>query len=527
MNWLTGITGKGTGKSPASFQLNELQLVLATQAAFLAYIIYSFVSTGFYQHDEVGHFLSMQRFWHDPNAILGSWQKPGYKLLYVVPSLLGKGGVTAMNALLASLTGYFTYKSARLSGARAPLIAFILLVSQPLWFEMAFRNYSEIPTAFLLILGIWFHQKEKPLVAALILSYCTMIRQEFFVLLAVYGIYLLYRRQVWPVLMLPVFPLINNLWGYFATGDWLYLLNSVIRTSSSYQEAYVRHGFDHYFLMSMTIFGALALTFFVGYLAVCLVKKKEPDWLYLVPFLLYFLLHSLFNMKSFVIGPSTGGNLRYMIVLAPLMAVMGNLGVERILKMEDRRTLLFILVPFVVAVGLYMSYEHTYVTLTSERDWVPPILTLVAAGGVFLLKNVRTATWFTLAAGVLVCALSLNPLELSREDKLMNFVAKWTRERGIEGRHVLVQHPMYLYFYGKSRHDFEHGAGRVTKEQIENAPEGTVIIWDNHYSYRKGQESRYVLPSYFFERPDTYKLVKQFFVNDRSFDVYIFEKTSS
>src|SRR5690606_34658065 len=114
------------------------------------------------------------------------------------------------------------------------------------------------PSALLLALTVLLHYKDRRILAALVFSYTAMIRQEFYPIIALYGAYLLYTRSWRAALALLVFPLVNHVWGWLATGDPLYLITQIVGTSGTYQEAYPRQGFGHYFAMSLTIFGALA-----------------------------------------------------------------------------------------------------------------------------------------------------------------------------------------------------------------------------------------------------------------------------
>lgn len=85
----------------------KLALILTLIAACL-YFAFSFVSEGFYQQDEAVHYVSMKRFWFNPNRILSNWEKPGFKLIYALPSLLGVYFVTFFNCLLAAFSGFLS-----------------------------------------------------------------------------------------------------------------------------------------------------------------------------------------------------------------------------------------------------------------------------------------------------------------------------------------------------------------------------------------------------------------------------------
>lgn len=96
------------------------------------YFAFSTASTGFYQYDEIGHYLGMRAVWHDPQSMLGNWAKFGYKLLYAVPALGGAASVKLLNCLLAAGTCYLAARVVGLRSRHLVLAAFCLTATQPL-----------------------------------------------------------------------------------------------------------------------------------------------------------------------------------------------------------------------------------------------------------------------------------------------------------------------------------------------------------------------------------------------------------
>ncbi|MEO7394088.1 MAG: hypothetical protein ABIU11_04050, partial [Chitinophagaceae bacterium] len=178
-----------------TFFFSDKGIWLFTLISFVLYYIFSFFHTSFYQGEEGAHYMNMKALWHDPKAILGNWPKAGWKILYAVPALLGKEVVLIVNCLFAAFSGFFAAKVVRLYDGKWPTIAQILLLSQPLWFYLAFKNYSEISTAFLIILSVYFAKKEKFIFSALLISFVFLIRQEFIYLLMIYGVYLFIKKK--------------------------------------------------------------------------------------------------------------------------------------------------------------------------------------------------------------------------------------------------------------------------------------------------------------------------------------------
>ncbi|HET6568244.1 MAG TPA: hypothetical protein VFG50_09800 [Rhodothermales bacterium] len=491
--------------APVEIRLREVYLLGLTLLTAAAYFAYSFASDGFYQHDEASHFMNMRGFWHDPSSVLGNWAKPGYKLLYALPSLGGQTAVLITNCLVAALCCYVAYKLAEALGCKAPLFSFAFLAFQPFWIQLSFRNYSEIPSALLLLLAIYAHYRDKRLIAALVLSYTATIRQEFYPLLLLYGAFLAYRKQFVPAAALLLFPFLNNLWGWGATGDPLYLWHTTVATSGRYQDAYPRQGFDHYFKTSIVVFGAAALTFLVVYAGQVINRAQRLHLFVVAPLAVYFLEHCVFSLQAISIGPSTGGNLRYMLVIAPLVAVLAGLAADRLAEMKSRTRLLYVLIPFVLAVALFMDHGNNNLMLTEEVSLLPLLMVLITMAGALFVSRKSLLLVFVFLCATGFTLSTVRPFQRSPEDAVMAEVVAWAKQQGLDEHPLLVNHPMFYYFFGRSQWDFPEGASNITETTLQDAPPETVVIWDSHYSYRPRLKEGQVRASYFLERQQEFR----------------------
>jgi len=512
-------------KEASSFKkLTEFQLWTVVAVCVAGYFVYSFFSDGFYQHDEAAHFLSMRRFWYDPNSILSNWAKPGFKLIYALPALLGHQAVIFFNAVLSGLTVYLTYKVAEELELNMPVLSILLLALQPFFVQLAFRNYSEIISALLLTLSVLLHLRQRFLLTALVLSYLTLIRQEFYIFITLYGIYMLFKKQWIPFIMLGIGPVIYNAWGWISTGDMLYIFNSVLSTGERYSSAYPRQGFNHYFLMSIVIFGPAVVLGLVYTIGLWMRKKVQLLWTVAIPFGLFFLMHAIFNLQIIEIGSATGGNLRYMIVVAPLAAILANQGFEYAEYLKKDSLLKILIGVFVLCVGIFMTYEHNNITFTGQRDWIPLVMILLFTG----------LLWFTMKSKVLSLALALllalnlalqvEPIQRSAEDAMVSRVADWMRKTNALQRPILSNHTLLNYFLDRTKQEYPVSNQSITKNTVENAPNGTLIIWDSHYSYRPKLREGSLPYTFFTEREQSFKTVEQFLTKERRFGILVFEK---
>jgi hypothetical protein len=513
-----------TVASPPAAGLAHRQLLLLTASAAVFYFLYGFASNGFYQHDEAAHYLSMRGFWHDPASVLSNWAKPGYKLLYALPALGGTLVVQLFNALVAALTCYCTARLAMQLGLTVNWVAFALLALQPFWLQLSFRNYSELPSALILVLAVLLHYRGKLLWAALVFSYIALIRQELYPVIALYGLYLLYRKQWLPALALAVFPLLHNVWGWTATADPLYLYHALTGTSEAIKDAWPRQGGDHYFLMALTVFGAVALTLFLCYLLLAAARKLPMHWFVVVPAVLYFLAHVAFNVQSVKLGPSTGGNLRYLTVIAPLLSVLGALALQAIADMKDKRLLYWLFVPWLLVVAVFLTYENNLIVFTEERDWKPLLMALIACGILLLPLSLRQLNVAVLLAVIFCLVLTVKPIKLSEEDRTVQQVAKWGKTAGLDQKHVLAAHTMFYYFWGKDAYEYNGWSKTITDSAVAASPAGTVILWDSHYSYRPQLKATTLNLDYFTQRPQQFTPLREFISRDQRFGVIAFEK---
>jgi len=514
---------------------NKQQLLLATALLAFLYFAYSFSANGFYQQDEAAHFLSMRGFWFNPHSILSNWAKPGYKLIYALPALAGSGFVTFFNCVVAALTAFMAYRIAEQLGSKIPALAFFALALQPLWFNLGFRNYSEIITALLLSLSLWLHLKKKWIGAALAASYIAFIRQEFYPFIGLYFLLLAYHRQWVAAFLVGTFPILQHIWGWALTGDPLYLLHQILQASGEIGGAFPRKGFNHYFLMSITIYGAPVVLLVVVYLTMKIKQVgsninrlfQQPDAIVWVVFVLYFLMYCLFNWQAVEIGPSGGGNLRYLLVISPLGAVMATFAVEWWDSFPSKNGLLYVMGGLALVVALFMTYEHNYVVFTEERDWRPFILTML--GILLLLLPLKQQHKWLVFSGLLALSalVTVRPIKLSGEDAACRQLAEWYKNyEQINGEPpaLYLHHDMFYYYLGKTRYEFKTRPQFITDANAKAAPKGSLFIWDSHYSYRPELRKESLTYEYFTSKPEQYEVIHELISDDQTFGALVFRK---
>ncbi len=516
-------------------EYGKVTLLILTFLLAIVYFIFSTFSDGFYMHDEVGNFMTAQSIWYDNLLqIIGANTKSGYRLLYAIPALGGFTFLKFFNSLVAAFTVYVSYQVLNKIGSKNKLLIFFILGLQPLWFMLAFRNYTEMTVAFLLVLGTFQFFNKKYIFSALIISYVAFTRQEYHLILALLFFILLLKKEWIAALLTGTFTVLQNLLGYIITGDILYLPHSMAEYSEKIKDAWPKQGFDHYFIMSNVIFGAIALTLFIAYIAIIIIKKKQPNWYLLIPILFIFLLNCAFNAQSFTIGPGNGGNLRYLIIISPLIAILGVKAIDEIIDFNKKYLLLVFLIPLILLVGIYQTYEDNFVHLTDVENWKPLLFTILIS--VLLLLPLKPKHYL-ISIGFLTVILgfsSITTRKIQPEERAVKKASNWyTQQLKLkqnqlfsDTNRVVCGHTLFYYYLGKNKHDFVKepimGLG-ITKETADTLKKGDLIIWDTHYGYRPKLQPTSQQYDFFQNNPN-FRRIQYYQSSDNRFTIVFFQK---
>jgi len=493
--------------------------LLVCLLAGIAYLLYAQVSNGFYQQDELAHFLSMKGFWKNPNSILSNWAKPGYKLIYAFPALLGASFVKFFNVFIACGIGYFTFLTAKKAELKWPLFAAVILLSQCYWVQLSFRNYSENLTALIYLGVVYFLSDKKWKWAALLLSYGCFLRQETYPIGLLFIGYAVYRKEFIAPLLIFTFPIVQNTWGWLATGKPLYLYDMIAGTSAEYAALYPRQGFEHYFQMSPVIFGYIAMILAIAALFFGLKKKGNLS----LPLVYCFVIagvfaaqHIVFNSKFLDIGPSTGGNLRYFNVIAPLVSVMALYGFERLSSVRKNDWRIISTAVLTIAAIYLTAYDHNNIKLLlNDRHWLVGVPSVIVIGALVLDLNLNIKVSVLLIGLLVQLCVMVDPIRIGIEDAKARDIAlelnKLSQKNEIS---VASSHATARYFLSSQ---FESTPMKI--DSILKMSKGDYVLWDSHYSKRAGVDQKDLISD-----TTNFKFLKQEITNDKRFGVLIFKK---
>jgi len=507
------------------------------------YFISSRFSVGFYQDDEISQYINMIDFWVNPSVILGNAPKPGWKIFMVLPALVSYDFVLIFNSFIASLTVFMTYKMLRVYQLKNAFIGALLLAVQPLYFDLSFRSYPEIFTALTFAFFFIAIKKEKYFLCALIAGYIYTVRQEIAILLVILFFYFLYKKKYIAIIGLAIAPLIYNILGFLKTGDPIYVISEMFKVAGL---EYRTQGPLHYFKFYIFIIGPISLTLFLnGFFSFTVMGRRyktfllDNFWFYAV-FLIVFISQILTTLGS---GPNPG-NWRYLLHLSPICIYFAVIGLNNIADSKYRiysyvvpAILLFLTLLFLSKVSDGYVFKEP-----PQQDFTKAVFILLYFIIISIFSYKKDVNYLgkvsilLFLVSVLYLIVDFKPKQLSQENLTMQKSAEFISGINIpEDSKIFTNHFLVRFFYKNYRvnplkfypiYSNRYLNKDTTLYYIENAPPGSIVVWEPHYSFRiynkdtVGIEEKVILT-------DTvrFQLLQQIISPDKkSFYTYIFQK---
>lgn len=495
------------------------RILLAAVGGLALTILLGLFSDGAYHDDDLTHFL-MARWsaWY-PTYLLHIWGRPGLTIPMAAVSWLPDSAMAwhlarAMSAVVAALTALMAARLAGKMGLRHPWWVVVACYLQPLNTLLASTTLSETFTAFYLIAAVTLLKEKRLWSASLVFSLCMLTRHEAVVFLPLWLLGLaLCAGQRWRKIvagLLAVWaPLMHNVlhWQFF--GQWPVRMFIAPHGSSQYLStgplAYVPDAL-------------YALTPAVACLAVLGLVVLVQRGVLLVPALgaVFFLTH--LTIKAVGVYAS-GGYGRFMVAVAPFIAVMAVAGLEHITARRtaqpDRRRA-WGLLSLALAIGwLACEAERWAGRLPAiEETWLWAFrallgLMLILAMVPCLLEARGTAAPFRRALLIVLMLVSVGqwllivrPHRLGADQRLVLEAVAWMRGRNLVQRPFFAANPWFAHFLGL----VENPKAYKGPALLASMPVGTIFVWDSNYS----DSDFHCMPldSYLDDR--RYRLIKRF-----------------
>ena len=206
--------------------------ILLVLSAILAFCTQNTYDTG----DSIQHYLSSRYALAHPRLFLDSWAKPLFVLLTVLPAQAGFVGMMLFQCSVAAVSAHLAFRVAQQLRLPLPWLAVPFTYAAPDYFLMQFSGLTEPLFGLVLVAGVALAVRGRAGWSAVVLSWLPFVRAEGFILLAVWAVYLIVRRQWRWLPLLAVGFGVYSLVGWAALGElgWVFGRNAYRYKLASY-----------------------------------------------------------------------------------------------------------------------------------------------------------------------------------------------------------------------------------------------------------------------------------------------------
>lgn len=490
---------------------------------------------GVCQDDDLTHFL-MARWaaWY-PGYLLHIWGRPGATVPTAAIAWLPNEAVAwhlarVLSALMTAAGAWMAARLAAALGLRRPWLVVLATYAQPLSAVLSYTTLTENFAAFYLITAVFLLQRRRLSAASAVLSLALVTRYETVVFIPVWLIALAGHRtprkaRLRAGLLCFWAPLAHNLLHRWWFGAWP--ASIYLRPTGSTE--YLPAGWLAYIPDALhAITPALSCLAVLGALA--MIRRRKL----LIPALavLFFATHLAIKAVGLY---ASGGYGRFMVTIAPLIAILAAAGLNECID-HRRRDAAATRNWRVVALVWLIALVACEVERRSGRlPGFSPIWMGVAAGvacviillaACFGLRRSRSARqpWQTGLAAMIVLTwaaqwgLTVRPLEQSQDIRLIREVVTWMEERGLSKSPFFSTNPWFAQSLGL----VENPRAHKDPELLASMPVGTVFIWDSRYST---SDYHQLDPAQSYAADPHYRLLKRFARKEAgALSLWVFQK---
>ncbi len=440
------------------------------------------LSDGVHHDDDLTHFLYAKWSGHRLAFLLNEWGRPGFTVLYFLPSQLGWTAARLFSGLLSVAAAWWAFRTAEEVRLPWAWLAAPLALIQPMFFQLSYTTLTETAVAFYVALALLLLVRRRFALSAAVVSLTLVTRYECVVWLPLWILAFWFGRARWRgTIWLLWAPVAYNAISYAWLGHVPFEMFLEPKANTDY---------GHGTLLAMPARALLA--FGPGILALAAVGvpavwRKRHGWIVAGVVLLYFSFHVFCRYLGLY---ATGGYPRFLIAISPVVAVLALAGASDLAAWTSPRW------PRAAAIMAAALLVFWIAGECERPDWLySPFLwafrlvtfglVILAAGLIFLRKTKPEPEWAgVLLAGLLIAATLLQtgyvarPWMKGKDQWAVASVVQWLKEHGYGDRHVLATN-VWVYRLWPMR--LQEDKWHVARE-LNDAPPGTILIWDKCYS---------------------------------------------
>ncbi len=277
--------------------------------------------------DSVAHY-NLSRFaFSRPSFFFDMWGKPVFTVFSSPFSQFGYPGLRVFNTLTGILAAFVTFRMARRLNYDNAILAFAFTLFSPIFLININTGMTEIIFSLMVILSFFLLLKNKPILAALIVSLMPFSRSEGVVFLPLFLLLFILLKNYRAIPFLLAGYVIYNLAGWIVL-DKLFFVSD-LNPYSVDNQPYGTGSFWFYFSNLYKIFGIpILLLIILG--TILILWKKNFSFLrnrkelievsMVITFFGIIILQSILWWKGLF---SVRGNLRYIVSVIPVGAIVG------------------------------------------------------------------------------------------------------------------------------------------------------------------------------------------------------------
>jgi hypothetical protein len=405
----------------------------------LAYFSEGTIESG----DSYQHYIMSRYSFRHPQLFLDLWAKPFFTLLSAPFAQFGFLGINVFNILCAMLTGYFSYRIARMLDIKIPLLAVLFVVCAPVYFVVIISGLTEPLFGLVVIASIFLLMKGRRIEGAFLVSFLPMVRSEGNGLLLLFLLALLIRREWKAIPFLAAGTVLYSIIGYFYYKDilWIWHLHPY-KGDSIYGKGDLLHFVNRYEDILGTPLSILMLAGLITLIVKLARSRQKPlhpfftEEFFLIAgtFVLYVAGHSYVHWKG-ISGSS--GTWRVLAGIMPVAGLLALRGFDAITSWLNNRIILYS---------------------------IAALYTLWAVRLPFLQHEFPREPWI--------------------EEVPLAECADWIREQGMDSGKIYYFYPYLSYSLELDPYDTTR-AGNLWQLQ-ETEKSGTLVIWDSHFGPESG-----------------------------------------
>ncbi|RSK51278.1 hypothetical protein [Hymenobacter rigui] len=206
--------------------------------------------------DSIMHYLFARYAFLHPVNFLESWSKPLVVQLMAGPAQLGLRGVMVLQCALVAAAAGLAYDAARQLRLPWPWLAMVFCYASADYFRIQFSGLTEPTFSVVLMAAVALALRSRVAWGAAVISFLPFARSEGFLLLAVYGLYVLLIRQWRALPWLGLGFVVYGVAGLFVYQDFLWVFT---------RNAYPVHNTDYAFASGQITHFVLGLADTIGW----------------------------------------------------------------------------------------------------------------------------------------------------------------------------------------------------------------------------------------------------------------------